>query len=340
MSTRPPQRALIFGINGQDGSLLADYLTINTTLEVFGTVRSNKAINLWRLRELKLLERVHTRVFELSDVSNVRGIIEDILPDFIYVLAGYTFTVDAATSTVASLSSNLLFPVSVLEAVRDTCPHAKILLANSIYSLAASTAYQCVGDNISLSYIPSIYSYSKRSLLDISAIFDRLYPLNIYSVILANHESHLRGSKFVTMKIISTLLAIKNNPSHKPLMLGDINAVRDWSLAVEFVEGFHKLLNNYSPGTYIFGRGVQESVKRFLETTLYLLGFNYEIIYNPNNVTYYSNGRVIAISSTPENSRSLDPTLPMLSGYFPANILHRPMTDLPGIISAILTNLS
>lgn len=340
MIESPRQRALIFGINGQDGSLLANYLISHEGLEVFGTVRSEKTINVWRVRKLGLQGRVHIRVLELSDFDSVRLIIEDIMPDYLYLLAGYTFTVDAMTSTVTALSSNLLFPVAVMEAVRDVCPHSKLLIANSIYAIGSSSCYSCVDENISFSCIPNMYSYTKRSLLDVTEILNCVYPLNIYNVILANHESFLRGSKFVTMKIISTLIAIRDDPMHKPLSLGDIYAVRDWSSATEFVEGFHKLILNKSPGNYIFGRGVQESVKQFLEIALDLLDFSYEIKEVNGYTAYYCNDRLIVETNTPHNCRTLDPKLPKLSGKYPACLLDSPMTDLTGIISDIIEKLA
>jgi GDPmannose 4,6-dehydratase len=265
------KKVLITGIAGQDGALLAQSL-ISKGVAVSGTFRRGSANNLWRLKELGIENKVTLHEYVIG--SNALEFISIVNSGFdeIYHLAGDSFTADSFRHPLKTLTTNLTGCLEVLETCRDFAPATRIFLACSSEIFGQNLDNDLVLDELSPRFPKNPYGVSQSAILDLGNLFRDSYGLAISTGILFNHESHLRGTQFLTRKLSEGAARIKLGASD-PIQVGNLNSQRDWGDASEFVELFQMLLSANKPGNYIFSTQRLTSVREIAEAIFIEAGY-------------------------------------------------------------------
>ena len=253
------KKVLIFGITGQDGAYLADFL-LKKNYKVFGTFRrtSHKAFE--RLEAFDLLDKVDLLRADLADQISIQKAIKQSSPDEIYNLAaqsfvGASFDQPLLTSDITGLGATRIF-----EAVKEFSPKSKVYQASSSEMFGNTEE---IKNEESRLYPASPYGLAKVYAHKSAQLYRDAYNLFISSGILFNHESPYRGLEFVTKKITSAIANIKAKKQSK-LILGNINAKRDWGFAGDYIKAMWTMLQQDNPSDYVIATGQSHSVKEFL----------------------------------------------------------------------------
>ncbi len=266
------KKVLITGISGQDGALLAQSLLLKG-IEVSGTFRRGSANNLWRLEELGIENKVSLHEYVIG--SNALEFISIVKLGFdeIYHFAGDSFTADSFRHPLKTLTTNLTGCLEVLETCRNFAPNTKIFLACSSEIFGKNLENDLMLDELSPRFPKNPYGVSQSAILDLGNLFRDSYGLAIYTGILFNHESHLRGAQFLTRKLSEGAARLKLGAT-EPIQLGNLNSKRDWGDAGEFVELFQDLLSTNKPGNYIFSTQRLISVREIAVAALLEAGYD------------------------------------------------------------------
>jgi GDPmannose 4,6-dehydratase len=264
--------ALITGITGQDGSYLAELL-LEKGYEVHGIVRRSSLINTHRIDHI--YEKIKLHYGDLTDATNIIGVIKKVEPDEIYNLGAQShvkvsFEMPEYTGQVDALGT-----LRVLEAVRLLGMEKKV----RIYQASTSELYGLVQEvpqkETTPFYPRSPYGVAKLYGYWIIKNYREAYGLHASTGILFNHESPRRGETFVTRKITRGLSRLSVGEDDF-LYLGNLNAKRDWGHAKDFVEAMWLMLQQDEPDDYVIATGKQYSVKDFIDKAAPYFGFNIE----------------------------------------------------------------
>jgi GDPmannose 4,6-dehydratase len=262
--------ALITGITGQDGAYLAKLL-VGKGYKVYGGVRRTSTSNTWRLAELGIERDVELIDFELMEMGNVLRVVERTRPDEIYNLGAQSFVHTSFEYPIYTVETNTLGVVRILEAIRQVDPKIRF------YQASTSEMYGQVQETPQTERTPfyprSPYGISKLHAHWFTVNYRESYGLHASSGILFNHESPLRGRDFVTRKITCALAQIKHGQLDA-VSLGNLEAMRDWGFAGDYVEGMWLMVQAPAPGDYVLATGETNSVRRFVEVAAPLFGFN------------------------------------------------------------------
>jgi GDPmannose 4,6-dehydratase len=262
--------ALITGITGQDGAYLAKLL-VGKGYKVYGGVRRTSTSNTWRLAELGIERDVELIDFELMEMGNVLRVVERTRPDEIYNLGAQSFVHASFEYPIYTVETNTLGVVRILEAIRQVDRKIRF------YQASTSEMYGQVQETPQTERTPfyprSPYGISKLHAHWFTVNYRESYGLHASSGILFNHESPLRGRDFVTRKITCALAQIKHGQLDA-LSLGNLEAMRDWGFAGDYVEGMWLMVQAPAPGDYVLATGETNSVRRFVEVAAPLFGFN------------------------------------------------------------------
>ena len=271
--------ALIFGITGQDGSYLAEFL-IKKGYLVHGVKRRSSSFNTGRIDHLYQDPHEKGKVFflhygDVTDAISVSTIIKNVKPDEIYNLA--------AQSHVA-----VSFEVPEYTANADAIGALRILESIKFHGFEKVTKYYQAGtsemfgkvrekpQNENTPFYPrSPYGVAKLYAHWITINYREAYNLFACNGILFNHESPVRGETFVTKKIVNGLCKIKRG-YQKKLYLGNLEAKRDWGHAEDFVEAMWKMLQKKTPSDYVIATGIQYSVRDFVNKVLKELNIEFK----------------------------------------------------------------
>tara|TARA_B100001059_G_C17808549_1_gene570742 strand:+ start:1164 stop:2201 length:1038 start_codon:yes stop_codon:yes gene_type:complete len=264
--------ALITGITGQDGSYLAELL-IKKKYEVHGIIRKSSSFNTKRINHLinnKQLKKVFFLHYgDITDSSNIFNLIHKIRPDEIYNLAAQShvkvsFDLPDYTTQVDALGT-----LRILESI------IKVNKKIRFYQASTSELFGEVAEspqNEKTLFNPqSPYAVAKLYSYWIVKSYRRAYNIHASNGILFNHESPRRGETFVTQKIAIAACKIKLGKQDK-LVLGNLNAKRDWGYAPEYVEGMWRIIQNKRPDDYVLATGKTYSIKYFIEKSFNYLG--------------------------------------------------------------------
>ena len=264
--------ALITGITGQDGSYLAELL-LQKGYEVHGIVRRSSLINTHRIDHI--YKQIHLHYGDLTDATNLIGVIKKVEPDEIYNLGAQShvkvsFETPEYTGQVDGLGT-----LRVLEAVRllGMQDHVRIYQASTseLYGLV-----QAVPQTETTPFYPrSPYGVAKLYGYWIVKNYRESYGMHCSSGILFNHESPRRGETFVTRKITRGLSQISVG-LQDCLYLGNLDAKRDWGHAKDFVEAMYLMLQQDEPDDYVIATGEQYSVRDFVDKAAPYFGLNLE----------------------------------------------------------------
>ena len=253
--------ALITGITGQDGSYLAELL-LEKGYEVHGIVRRSSLINTHRIDHI--YDRIHLHYGDITDSTNVISVIRKVAPDEIYNLAAQSHVKVSYETPEYTGQVDALGTLRVLEAVRllDMDSHVKVYQASTseLFGLV-----QTVPQNELTPFHPrSPYGVAKMYGYWIIKNYRESYGMYACSGILFNHESPRRGETFVTRKITLGLSAIAKG-EQECLYLGNLNALRDWGHARDYVEAMWLMLQQEKPDDYVIATGRMYSVRQFVE---------------------------------------------------------------------------
>ncbi len=269
--------ALITGITGQDGSYLAEIL-LEKGYVIHGIIRRSSSFNTGRIDHLYSDKNIlDTKLFlhygDVTDTSNLNRLLEKTQPDEIYNLAAQShvkvsFEVPEYTAEVDAVGT-----LRFLDAIRETG------LKTKFYQASTSELYgkvQEIPQNEKTPFYPrSPYGVAKIYGFWIVVNYREAYNLFACNGILFNHESPRRGETFVTRKITRAVSRIVCG-NQKKLLLGNLNAKRDWGYAPEYCEGMWRMLQNKEPEDFVLATGETHTVREFVDLSFKSLGIELE----------------------------------------------------------------
>jgi len=255
------KRALITGITGQDGAYLSKFL-IEKGYEVYGAFRRTSDLHLSRLRFLGVEEKIKFVPLELLEFTNIYRAVEKIQPDEIYNLGAQSFVSLSFEEPIFTVDVTAVGALRILECIRAISPRIKFYQASSSEMFGK---VQGSPQNEKTPFYPrSPYAAAKLFAHWITINYRESYGIFACSGILFNHESPLRGVEFVTKKITQSVAKIKLG-LQKELLLGNLDACRDWGYAPQYVEAMWLMLQQPEPDDYVIATGETHSIREFVE---------------------------------------------------------------------------
>jgi GDPmannose 4,6-dehydratase len=255
-----PRRALICGVRGQDGSLLAHFL-LGKGYEVWGSSRDVETGTFGNLERLGICERVQRVSMAPEDFSSVLAVIRKCDPAEVYFLSGQSSVGLSFEQPTETLKSIVLGTLNVLEACR---------VSNSEIRLYHAGSSECFGDTQGRAaseaspFAPkSPYAVAKASAHWLVSNYREAYGLFACTGILFNHESPLRPGRFVTQKIVQSARRISRGSTEK-LSLGRLDIMRDWGWAPEYVDAMWRMLQRDKPDDYVVATGQSHTLETFV----------------------------------------------------------------------------
>ena len=265
------KRALITGLTGQDGAYLAKFL-LEKGYKVYGTYRRLSTPNFWRLQYLGIFDEISLISADLVDSGSVAEAISISEPDEIYHLAAQSFVGASFEQPIATGMVTGLGVTRILEALRGINPHIKFYQASSSELYGRHNQYP---QNENIPFHPSSpYAIAKLYGYWMTRTYREGYGIFACNGILFNHESPLRGLEFVTRKISNTLAKISLG-LEKELVLGNLEAGRDWGYAPEYVKSMWLMLQQPEPDDYVIATNETHSVQEFVEKAFSILGLDW-----------------------------------------------------------------
>tara|TARA_Y100001937_G_scaffold112003_1_gene159189 strand:+ start:865 stop:1866 length:1002 start_codon:yes stop_codon:yes gene_type:complete len=264
--------ALITGITGQDGSYLAELL-LEKGYEVHGMVRRSSLINTHRIDHI--YEQLHLHYGDMTDAINIMNVIKKVEPDEIYNLGAQSHVKVSFETPEYTGQVDAMGTLRILEAVRTLGMEKDV----RIYQASTSELYGLVQETPQSETTPfyprSPYGVAKLYGYWIIKNYREAYGMYACSGILFNHESPRRGETFVTRKITRGLSRISTG-LQDCLYLGNLNALRDWGHAKDYVEAMWLMLQQDEPEDFVIATGEQHSVREFCEKAAPFFGLNFE----------------------------------------------------------------
>mgnify|MGYP001322550535 CR=1 FL=1 len=268
--------ALIFGVTGQDGSYLADFL-IKKGYKVHGVKRRSSSINTQRIDHIYEEPHIKKRNFflhygDVTDSISVSSIVNNVKPDEIYNLAAQShvrvsFDIPEYTSDITAIGA-----LRILECIRS------INFKTKFYQASSSEMFGKVKNKKSINETTPFHPRSMYGVAKVFAYHTTVHYREAYGIfasngILFNHESPRRGPTFVTKKIVQGLVRIKKKIQQK-ITLGNLYAVRDWGHASDYVNSMWKILQYKKPDDWVIATNKENTVKNFINLTAKKLSLN------------------------------------------------------------------
>jgi len=268
------KRALITGVNGQDGSYLAELL-LERGYEVHGVVRrdalEDPAHRLANIRGFQ--DRVQLHVGALDNPLSIYKIVSGVRPEECYHFASSSFVSYSFEDEASIVASNFTATHSLLSTLKELAPECRTYFAGSSEMFGSARA---APQNEATPFNPrSVYGISKLAAFHLARNYREHHKMFVAAGILYNHESPRRGYQFVTRKITSAVAKIKLGLA-RSVPLGNLDASRDWGYAPAYVRAMHAMLQRPAPADYVIATGVSRTVRQFLRTAFSVVGFDYE----------------------------------------------------------------
>jgi len=293
------KKALITGITGQDGSYLAELL-LDKGYEVHGIVRrvaiEDPTHRMHRLMGFK--DRLHLHAASLESYPSIYRVFTQVQPDECYHLAAQSFVSYSFEDEFSTLQTNIGGTHHVLSALKDASPRTRFYFAGSSEMFGKVEAMP--QDERTRFHPRSSYGISKVAGFDLTRNYREAYGLHCSTGILYNHESPRRGFEFVTRKISSTVAQIYMGKATE-LALGNLNALRDWGHAKEYVRAMWLMLQQETPDDYVIATGVTHSVLDFVQAAFAQVHLNY-IDYVTVNPQFYRPAEVEVLLGDPSKA--------------------------------------
>jgi len=265
-----PKKALILGVSGQDGALLARLL-LNKGYVVFGGTRDAETNSFRNLERLGIRDRVQTVSVSLMDFRSVIHALSRVAPDEIYNLSGQSSVGLSFNQPVETFESISVATLNLLEAIRFLNPKIRFYNAGSS---------ECFGNTLqpAIETTPmqprSPYAVAKSAAFWHVANYREGYGLHCASGILFNHESPLRPARFVTQKVVMAARRISQG-SQELLELGNLSIVRDWGWASEYVDAMWRILQHPDPEDFVIATGYSCSLESFVSDIFQQVGLDW-----------------------------------------------------------------
>ncbi len=272
------KKAFITGITGQDGSYLAELL-LSKGYEVHGLIRRASTFNTGRIDHLYQDPHVNGRTMflhygDLGDGPNLIRLVYEIQPDEIYNLAAQSHVRVSFDSPEFTGDVDALGAMRLLEAIRLTGRTGKTRFYQASTSELFGLVQEVPQKETTPFYPRSPYAVAKLYAYWACRNYREAYGIFAANGILFNHESPRRGETFVTRKITRAVGRIKTGLQDK-LYMGNIEALRDWGYAADYVEGMWRILQQDKPDDFVLATGEMHSVKEFLEEAFGLVGLDW-----------------------------------------------------------------
>jgi len=275
MKQQENKKALITGINGQDGSYLAEFL-LDKGYEVHGTLKRN---SISENQTARLTDSVYSKVklhyADVTDLSSLIRVVQEIMPDEVYNLAAQSHVRISFDQPIYTAHATGLSTLNLLEAVRLIKPDARIYQASSSEMFGNSIDRDGYQRETTQMTPVSPYGCAKVFSYNISRNYRNSYGMYVSNGILFNHESPRRGTNFVTNKVCKEAVKIKLGLSTE-LKLGNLDATRDWGHAKDYVRAMWEILQLNEPGDYVCATGVSHSVRDLCEYVFAKLDLNWK----------------------------------------------------------------
>lgn len=268
------KKAFITGINGQDGSYLAEYL-LDLGYEVHGMVRRNSVSENQQNRFTDAVrERLHINYGDLLDQGSMERLLDKVQPDEIYNLAAQSHVRVSFDIPQFTAQTNALGVMNILEAYRRACPQAKFYQASSSEMFGNSVDADGFQRETTPMHPVSPYGCSKLFGYSLVRNYRNSYKLHAVNGILFNHESPRRGSNFVTSKVIKTAAEIKLGYTNV-LELGNMESYRDWGHSKDYVRAMHMIINHDKPDDFVVSTMETHSVLDMVKYVFNKLDLDY-----------------------------------------------------------------
>jgi len=269
------KKALITGINGQDGSYLAEFL-LEKGYEVWGTVKRNSVSETQssRIESLRDGNLINLEYADLTDMASLIRILSKVQPDEVYNLAAQSHVRISFDQPIYTANVTGVGTLNLLEAIRMVSPHSKIYQASSSEMFGNSIDSDGYQRETTPMNPVSPYGCAKVFSYNICRNYRNSYDMKIWNGILFNHESPRRGTNFVTNKVVKAAVRIKLGLQDK-LHIGNLTATRDWGHAKDYVYAMWLMLQSDKPDDYVCSTGVSHSVKDLCEYIFNYLQLNY-----------------------------------------------------------------
>ncbi|HEY3389018.1 MAG TPA: GDP-mannose 4,6-dehydratase [Prolixibacteraceae bacterium] len=268
------RKVLITGINGQDGSYLAEFL-LEQGYEVHGAIRRSSIENITKMDNLKnIMHRIKLHACSLDNHLSVYKLLDSVQPDECYHLAASSFVSYSFEDEVSIISTNFTSTHYILSSIKELCPECRVYFAGSseIFGNAQQTP-----QNEETRFNPrSMYGISKLASYHVIKNYREQHGLYACTGFTYNHESPRRGHAFVTRKITSGVAKIYLGLEEK-IELGNIDAIRDWGYAPEYIVAMWKMLNNpHGPKDYVIATGIPHTVRDLLKVAFQVVDLDYQ----------------------------------------------------------------
>jgi GDPmannose 4,6-dehydratase len=277
------KKAFITGLNGQDGSYLAELL-LEKGYEVHGVVRRHSVAENqnYRLGRSDVSDKINTHYGDLLDYPSLQRLMSEIQPDEIYNLGAMSHVRISFDMPSFTIKTNALGVLHMLEIYRNTVPNAKFYQASSSEMFGNSVDEDGVQRLTTPMNPVSPYGCAKVMGYNLVRHYRNAYNLHACNGILFNHESPRRGSNFVTNKVVKGAVSIKKGLQQN-LELGNMDSYRDWGHSKDYVRAMHQIINHSVADEFIVATGETHSVRDLCRVVFEKIGLNYEdyVIQNP-----------------------------------------------------------
>ena len=268
------KKALITGINGQDGSYLVEFL-IEKGYEVWGILKRNSVAENQTARiSNEIFPKLKLEYADLTDLASLIRVIQKVQPDELYNLAAQSHVRISFDQPLYTTNATAIGALNILEAVKMVSPNTKIYQASSSEMFGNSIDSDGYQRETTPMNPVSPYGCAKVFSYNICRNYRNSYGMFVSNGILFNHESPRRGTNFVTNKVVKAAVRIKLGLQDK-LHIGNLTATRDWGHAKDYVYAMWLMLQSDKPDDYVCSTGVSHSVKDLCEYVFNYLQLNY-----------------------------------------------------------------
>jgi len=268
------KKALITGITGQDGSYLAEFL-LDKDYEVHGIVRrvalEDPVHRLWRIKHIQ--DKVKLHAASMESYASIFRVIDAICPDECYHLAAQSFVSYSFEDEFSTINTNINGTHYVLSAVKEKAPECRFYFAGSSEMFGNAPVSP---QNEDTPFKPrSPYGISKSAGFHLTRNYREAYGLFACNGILFNHESERRGFEFVTRKISSAVANIKLGRQDK-VLLGNLDAKRDWGYTPDYIRAMWLMLQLSEPDDYVIATGESHTVRELVAKAFSVVDLDWE----------------------------------------------------------------